>query len=109
MDEVSQIYSISERKLEFLTRLRRDCDSMIESTEGTDLSAAELNDNLRLQPTADNHTRNLTTNMVDHAISRIKADNEELPKMLNDLRNSLDDVSLLPFCPLMPKCHNREL
>lgn len=45
-------------------------------------------------PTASPEIRHRFLAMIDQAMSDIKKDNQRLPSTVNELRNSLDDVSL---------------
>ena len=93
MDEVSQIQGISERKVEFLERLKRDCNTLgqnLESPEGFIIGGSYVFKALDSSTQA--HTRNLMIDEIESAIQHIKANHEALPGILNDLRNSLDDV-----------------
>lgn len=93
MDEIFQIYSISERKLDFLERLKRDYEILDQDPD----HAGELVEDHHLfnplQPTANaRKAPKIMVNKIDYAMQRIKASHEALPGILNDLRNSLDDV-----------------
>ena len=93
MDEISQIHGISERKIDFLERLKRDCEIL---EDGSDQEEALVEDRTILdlpKPSADPRTRDLMVRRIDKAIQHIKANYERMPETLNDLRNSLDDVS----------------
>ncbi len=93
MDEISQIYSISERKVDFLERLRRDCGALEEVSEQQEGPAEDRNVLELPRPSANARTRELMIRRIDRAIHQIKANHEGLPGTLNDLRNSLNDVS----------------
>ena len=88
MDEVSQIYSISERKLDFLERLKKDCVNIDEKNE---LEKDTITPDFS-KPFAAPHIRELMINRIDDAMRHIRENHEGLPGVLNDLRNSLDDV-----------------
>lgn len=64
MDEMSQIYEISIQKIDFLEKLREN------------YKVPELNER------------------IDWAVRKIKEDNENLPRLINDLKASLDVVSI---------------
>lgn len=83
MDEISQIYGISERKIDFLERLKKNCVKMQEDGVVTQMPTASPPE-----------IRQLFLSMIDGAMSDIKEDNQTLPSTINELRNSLDDVSL---------------
>ena len=88
MDEVSQIYNISERKIEFLERLKQAFTVLAEPPN-------VANDQRSPRSAIDKHTRDLVSQRIDGAIRGIQANHEHLPGILQDLRNSLDDVSIL--------------
>lgn len=92
MDEISQISSIAERKLDFLKRLRQDCENITEvhTTPGLDTDDAAVR--TRSLPHTDAESRALTLKLIDNAIAHIKAEHERLPEILNDLKSSLHDV-----------------
>ena len=82
MDEIPQILSISERKLGFLTQLRHICQATHPPDGGQ-----------RPDPQApDTLTRDLCIQMIDEAMEKIKWNHQEFPKILKELRSSLDDV-----------------
>ncbi|KAL8898273.1 MAG: hypothetical protein Q9207_006790 [Kuettlingeria erythrocarpa] len=93
MDEISQIYGIAQRKLEFLERLRRDFEGIRTAPTATDV-LAEYIDNLgeRSPPAADTQTCDVAIKTIEYAIGRIKAQHEALPGILDDLRSSLHDL-----------------
>ena len=93
MDEVSQIHSIAERKIDFLERLRQDCEVVEEDAEQPEEPVDDYNVIASPGLSADPHIRKLMIQRIDKAIQYIKANHERLPGTLNDLRNSLDDVS----------------
>ncbi len=82
MDEISQIYDISVQKIEFLGKLREHCE-VLERQNFNDASYSRLNQ--------DDH---LLTARIDGAVKQIKKDNENLPRLLNDLKASLDVVMI---------------
>ncbi|KAL6714173.1 hypothetical protein ACLMJK_008667 [Lecanora helva] len=90
MDEVSQIHSISERKIDFLERLKNDFKTSEEtSDEG---SNEEQTDFAPPKPSADDRARDLMIRKIEKAISHITAHHEGLPGTLRELRNCLDDL-----------------
>lgn len=70
IDEISQIYDISEQKIKFLNTLREQLKSQIIETP-RDL---------------------IMTHRIDWAIDSIRNDNENLPRLLHDLKSSLNVV-----------------
>ena len=83
MDEISQIYSIYEQKLEFLKKLGGTC-RVFES---------EQNQARAVQREEPGITGKTMTEQIDWAVSTLRSNHEGLPRTLKDLRNSLDDVS----------------
>ena len=95
MDEISQIYSVSQRKLDFLGKLRQDFQAMLDRPESADVTNRDAEiPPTRSLPFADLRTWEWAINRIDGAISRVKADYEALPEILNDLKSSLHDVRL---------------
>lgn len=91
MDEISQIYSISERKVDFLIRLKRDFQAL----EDSDQEEGSAEDIIVLdvpKPSADSRARDLMIRRIEKAMQYIKIHHEGLPGTLNDLRSSLEDV-----------------
>lgn len=84
MDEISQINEISMQKIEFLGKLREHCKS---------LKLARLHHIL-----GSINEKSLLVQRVDEAVKQIEKDNENLPRLINDLKTSLDVVTL----PLLP-------
>ncbi len=82
MDEISQIYDISVQKIELLGKLREHCE-ILERQNFDDTSYSRLNQ--------DDH---LLSARIDGAVKQIKKDNENLPRLLNDLKASLDVVMI---------------
>lgn len=81
MDEISQIYDISRQKIEFLVKLREHYTVVEESYSGG--------------ATQSLHGKNvLLTERIGGAIEKIEKDNENLPRLLNDLKASLDVVTI---------------
>ncbi len=76
MDEISQIYSIYEQKLDFLDRLRKNCGLL--EDEHNVASAGQ---------------KKAMIEQIDWAVNQLRSNHEGLPRTLHDLRNSLDDVS----------------
>lgn len=83
MDEISQIYSIYEHKPEILERLRKAC----ELPENEPKAAMS-----RLLQRFDN-TCKTKSKQIDLALNQLRSNHEGLPRTLNSLRTSLDDVS----------------
>ena len=80
MDEISQLCSISEQKIEYLNKLRGDCET--------------------LEPSAPRKAHGLTESYrsemidrIDEAIKIIRSNHELMPRILGDLKGSLDVVS----------------
>ena len=69
MDEISQIHDISVQKIEFLGKLQEHYT--FDRRLNQDLSAR-----------------------IDGAVRQIQKDNENLPRLLNDLKTSLDVVMI---------------
>lgn len=83
MDEISQIYDISRQKIEFLWKLREHYRPIQDSYWG--------------DATQSLHGKNiLLTDRIEGAIKKIEQDNEKLPRLLNDLKASLDVVIIPP-------------
>ena len=80
MDEISQLYSISEQKIEYLNKLREDCETL-------EPLASRKADGARLMP------RRHMIDRIDEAIKLIKSNHELMPRILGDLKGSLDVVS----------------
>lgn len=88
MDEVTQLHSIYEQKLDFLSKLRKDCE-VIQNSSGPDT----FGDQNQASTTGNDCEPSKTmTEQVDWAVDQLKANHEGLPRTLTDLRNSLDDV-----------------
>ena len=78
MDEISQIYDISRQKIEFLRKLRDHYREVVPVS-------GDATQNL--------HGKNiLLTERIEGAIEKIEKDNKNLPRLLNDLKASLDVV-----------------
>ena len=92
MDEITQIHNISERKVDFLERLKRDFKAPEDDSDQGEGPADNLNVLELPRPNADSRARDLMIRRIDKAIRYIEAHHEGLPRTLNDLRNSLDDV-----------------
>ena len=92
MDEISQIYSISERKIDFLERMKRDFKAPEDDSDQGEGPTDDYNVLDLPRPSADGHARDLIIRRIDKAMRYIRAHHEGLPGTLNDLRNSLDDV-----------------
>ena len=96
MDEVSQILSISERKIDFLERLKQDY-AILEDSEQPDSLTEYRNAQELPRPSTNMRSHELMVRRIDNAIQHIKVNHEGLPGTLNDLRNSLDDVTMTMF------------
>ena len=83
MDEISQLYSISEQKVEYLNKLREDCETLEPSAPG---NAHGLTESYRHD----------LIDRIDGAIKIIKSNHELMPRILGDLKGSLDVVSSDP-------------
>lgn len=95
MDEVSQIYSIAQRKLDFLSKLRRDHEDMLKNPMAANLIVKHIDSpRARSLAAADTHTCEWAIKTIENAIGRIKADHEALPGIIDDLKSSLHDVYL---------------
>ena len=80
MDEISQLYSISEQKIEHLNKLREDCDPLEPPAHGKADGARETRCCHMIE-------------RIDEAIKLIKSNHELMPRILGDLKGSLDVVS----------------
>ncbi len=80
MDEISQIYSISEQKIEYLNKLREDCEKLEPSASGKARALTESD-------------RRDMIDRIDGAIKIIRSNHEMMPRILGDLKGSLDVVS----------------
>ena len=80
MDEISQLYSISEQKIEYLNKLREDCNTLGPPAPGKADGARETR-------------RCYMIDRIDEAIKLIKSNHELMPRILGDLKGSLDAVS----------------
>ena len=97
MDEISQLQSVSQRKLDFLGKLRQDFQAILNRPESADVNTRHADiPHTRSLPAADPQTCEWAINRIEGAINRVKADHEALPEILNDLKSSLHDVCL-PF------------
>ena len=88
MDEITQLYSIYEQKLDFLSKLRRDCEIIEKSTQPP-ITAAQSQSSAG--ETASEPCKTMTE-QVDWAVDQLTSNHNGLPRTLTDLRNSLDDV-----------------
>lgn len=79
MDEMSQIHEISMQKIEFLFKLREtyNVDPKFHGTTN------EIS---------------LLQNQIEEAVRKIKKDNENFPRLINDLKASLDVVMIPSPC-----------
>ena len=90
MDEISQIYEISRQKIEFLRKLRDHYKIIQEFYWGDATQSLHGKDVL-------------LTERIEGAIEKIEKDNENLPRLLSDLKASLDVViSQIPIFNLSP-------
>ena len=80
MDEISQIYSISEQKIEYLNKLREDCEALKPSAPA---KAGALTESDRRD----------MIDRIDGAIKMIRSNHKMMPRILDDLKGSLDVVS----------------
>ena len=80
MDEISQIYSISEQKIDYLNKLREDCETLEPSGPG------------KAHGLTESYRRDMI-DRIDGAIKLIKSNHELMPRILGDLKGSLDVVS----------------
>lgn len=80
MDEISQLCSISEQKIEYLNKLRGDCQTLESSTPG---KVHELTESYRSE----------MIDRIDEAVKIIRSNHELMPRILGDLKGSLDVVS----------------
>lgn len=80
MDEISQLYSISEQRIEYLNKLREDCETLEPPAPG---NADRLTESCRCH----------MIDRIDRAIKLIKSNHELMPRILGDLKGSLDVVS----------------
>ncbi|KAL9628878.1 MAG: hypothetical protein Q9204_005599 [Flavoplaca sp. TL-2023a] len=93
IDEVAQLLSISERKIDILHRLKRDFEDAPQGRTADD-SVDESDSDIQPVLSTDNQTSCLAIRSIDNAINRIKVDHEELPKIMDDLKGSLHDAGL---------------
>ncbi|KAL8692000.1 MAG: hypothetical protein Q9218_002892 [Villophora microphyllina] len=87
MDEMSQIQGIARRKIDFLERLRRDCENLKQYTD-----PANRHPGLTGNADADADTIQLIVKLIENAIASIRAEHAEFPEMLEDLKSSLHDL-----------------
>ena len=80
MDEISQLYSIAEQKIEYLNKLRGDCETVEPSTPREVHGFTES-------------YRGEMIDRIDEAIKLIRSNHELMPRILGDLKGSLDVVS----------------
>ena len=79
MDELSQIYSISEQKIEYLRKLKVDCEALV--TEASNYKNEIL----------ESERRDMV-DRIDWAIKTLRSNHERIPSILGDLKSSLDVV-----------------
>lgn len=96
MDEMSQIHDFSKQKIEFLGRLREH--------------------EMDIQESFPNDAILVLSERIDEAVIQIRKDNENLPRLVNDLKASLDVVNISSpyivsfpdsFCTVLPIADNR--
>ncbi|KAL8979369.1 MAG: hypothetical protein Q9205_005279 [Flavoplaca limonia] len=92
IDEVSQLLSISQRKIDILHKLKKDFEDAPQSHAANDSVSESDSDDLQPVLTTDHQTSTLAIRSIDNAINRIKVDHEELPKIMEDLKGSLHDA-----------------
>lgn len=88
MDEITQLYSIYEQKLDFLSKLRKDCEIIEKSTRPL-ITAAQSQSSAG---ETESEPCKTMTEQVDWAVDQLTSNHNGLPRTLTDLRNSLDDV-----------------
>lgn len=90
MDEISQLQSICEQKVELLRKLREDCErleskpSFIEGASSNKQSGKVKRQHLIGEG---------MTERIDWALQNIEGNHNKLPSKLDDLKSSLDVVS----------------
>ncbi|KAI4090289.1 MAG: hypothetical protein LQ344_004837 [Seirophora lacunosa] len=89
MDEVSQVHSIAKRKLDFLEKLQKDYEDVLANP---DLAEQVDVPQDRSVLVADAQTCELAIKSIKSAMGRIRAEHEELPGILSDLKSSLHDL-----------------
>ena len=86
MDEISQLYSISEQKIEYLNKLREDCETLEPpAPRKIDVGTHGIHGTY-------DYRRDMI-DRIDGAIKLIKSNHELMPRILGDLKGSLDVVS----------------
>lgn len=80
MDEISQLHSIAEQKIEYLNKLRGDCKTLEPSSP---MKVHGLTERYRSE----------MIDRIDEAIKIIRSNHELMPRILGDLKGSLDVVS----------------
>ena len=80
MDEISQLYSISDQKIEYLNKLREDCEIL------------EASAPRKVHELAESYRREMI-DRIDKAIKIIRSNHKLMPRILGDLKGSLDVVS----------------
>ncbi|KAI4269764.1 MAG: hypothetical protein LQ337_007085 [Flavoplaca oasis] len=92
IDEVSQLLSISQRKIDILHKLKKDFEDAPQSHAANDSVSESDSDDIQPVLTTDHQTSTLAIRSIDNAINQIKVDHEELPKIMEDLKGSLHDA-----------------
>lgn len=93
MDELSQIQGVAKRKIEFLDRLKWDCQNIRTNIVSTDsLANLTKSPNERRAASADADTVQATVKLIEDAIVYVQKEHAELPEMMDDLKSSLHDV-----------------
>lgn len=87
MDEISQIQSAAEQKLEFLQLLRVDCEGLEARPSLCEVVPQQTSASDSPVPKEETMTER-----VDWAIKTIKGNHLKLPAALDDLKSSLDVV-----------------
>ncbi|KAL8670641.1 MAG: hypothetical protein Q9168_004835 [Polycauliona sp. 1 TL-2023] len=103
IDELSQLLSISQRKIDFLAKLKRDFENG-PSNDGATESVSESDDDGNPLLATDHQTSEVAVQTINKIIDRIKLDHEELPQIMEDLKSSLNDASLPGCLPVRRGC-----
>ena len=90
MDEICQIHESSLQKIEFLGKLREHCETLEKSyyDEATYRQVLERGE--------------LLTERIDEAVSHIRKNSENFPSLINDLKSSLNVVSMADYTYDLP-------
>ncbi|KAL8665085.1 MAG: hypothetical protein Q9202_002485 [Teloschistes flavicans] len=93
VDELSQIQGVAKRKIEFLDRLKWDCQNIRTNIVSTDsLANLTKSPNERRAASADADTVQVTVKLIEDAIVYVQKEHAELPEMMDDLKSSLHDL-----------------